>query len=290
MKQKIATILELAKVKITIAVSFTMITGYVLFHKGFSWKIILPTLGIFLLACGSSVINQIQEYKTDDKMERTKNRPLPSGKINLKGAWITAIIFVLTGSLILWFTSSIIGFMLGLIALLWYNLIYTYLKRWTYFAVIPGSVIGAIPPLVGWTTAGGPLLDERTMAIAFFFFVWQVPHFWLLMLKYGKQYQKAGFPTITVKPGGIVRLMTFIWTVTTAISAVFLSYFKVVDSKISIMGVILASSWLLYEFIKLFAGKSNMFSPGKYFMKINYYVLAVILFLLTDHLFYRYLV
>ena len=284
MNDKIKAILELAKVKITVAVSFTTITGFVLYNKGFSTKFILPTLGIFLLACGASVINHIQEYKTDSRMERTKNRPLPSGRMSLKWAWILTLILTFCGSVLLYASSNLTALILGLTALIWYNLIYTNLKKITYYAVIPGSVIGAIPPLVGWVSAGGSLLDTRAIVIAFFFFVWQVPHFWLLMLKYGKQYQAAGFPSITVKSEAVIKIMTFIWTITTAISAMLLPYYRITLSAISTYGIMLASAWLIYQFLNALLKKDQNFRPGKYFMKINYFVLAMIIILITDHL------
>ena len=68
-------------------------------------------------------------------------------------------------------------------ALIWYNGIYTPLKRKTAFAVVPGSVIGAIPPMVGYVAAGGSALDPQILAFAFFMFMWQIPHFWLLIMK-----------------------------------------------------------------------------------------------------------
>ena len=285
MRYKLDLLLQLAKVKITAAVSITTITGYILYKHGINRDIILPTLGIFLLACGSSVINHIQEYKTDMIMERTKKRPLPTGQIAIWQAWLFASVLVLTGSSIIFTFSGIIALYLGLTALIWYNLIYTNLKKITFYAVIPGSVIGAIPPLVGWVTAGGHLNDIRAYTIALFFFVWQVPHFWLLMLKYGEQYKNAGFPTITEsKTPFMIRLLTFIWTISTAISALFLPYFEVIHSKIAITGIIIASIWLIVQFVFVIINKKSDFSPGKFFMKINYYVLAVIIFLVTDHI------
>ncbi len=74
---------------------------------------------------------------------------------------------------------------LGIFTLLWYNLVYTPLKRITAFAVLPGALIGAMPPLIGWTAAGGNPLDMEIMAVAFLLFVGQMPHYWLLLLKIG---------------------------------------------------------------------------------------------------------
>jgi protoheme IX farnesyltransferase len=172
---------------------------------------------------------------------------------------------------------------LGLLALIWYNVIYTPLKKRTAFAVVPGAIIGSIPPLVGWVAAGGGLADPRAMFMAFFFFIWQVPHFWLLMLKYGEEYTRAGFPSITsVYSSRQIKNITFIWIVATAVSALMLPAFNVVESWVVIIGLFLSSLWLVGQFSVLLKNSESAFSPIRYFMKINYFVLAVIIFLSLD--------
>ena len=99
--------------------------------------------------------------------------------MRIKGALILFVTEILSGSLILYLAANPLALLLGWLALVWYNLVYTFLKRITPHAVIPGSFIGAIPPLIGWVAAGGSLLDFRAWVLALFFFVWQVPHFYL---------------------------------------------------------------------------------------------------------------
>jgi protoheme IX farnesyltransferase len=278
-----STFLELSKVKITFAVALTTITGYLLAKGEFDTGLILPTIGIFLLACGSSAINHFQERDKDALMERTKNRPIPSGRISPIGALLFALVLVSAGSYLLLASSGFLGMQLGLLALIWYNVIYTPLKKRTAFAVVPGAVIGSIPPLVGWVAAGGGLADPRAMFMAFFFFIWQVPHFWLLMLKYGEEYTRAGFPSITsVYSSRQIKNITFIWIVATAVSALMLPAFNVVESWVVIIGLFLSSLWLVGQFFVLLKNNESAFSPIRYFMKINYFVLAVIIFLSLD--------
>ena len=284
-------ILQLSKVKITIAVSFTTITGYVLargeFDAGFLWV----TLGIFLLACGASVLNHIQEYRTDAVMNRTKNRPIPSGKISREGAFIIFLVEFLAGVAILYYKVNIGALLLGLLAWVWYNFVYTYLKRVTSHAVIPGSLIGAIPPLVGWVAAGASISDPRAWAMALFFFVWQVPHFYLLVMKYGEQYKKAGIPSLTESYSEqTIRLMIFLWIVTTALSALLLFYFGLLRSLSGLVVVLAASLWLVVVFFIPLIRKKKEFLPFSYFMRINYYVLFIIVILNIDHLLYEYFV
>jgi protoheme IX farnesyltransferase len=275
--------LELSKVKITFAVALTTITGYLLAGGAFDIGLILPTLGIFLLACGSSAINHFQEREQDMKMERTRNRPIPSGRISPSGALIFAFVLSAAGSWLLYLGSGMLGMQLGLLALIWYNVIYTPLKKKTAFAVVPGAVIGSIPPLVGWVSAGGQLSDPRALFMAFFFFIWQVPHFWLLMLKYGEEYTKAGFPSITqIYSSRQIKNITFIWILATVVSTLMLPAFDVVESWVVMAGLLISSIWLIGQFTRLLSVRDLTFSPIKYFMKINYFVLAVIIFLSLD--------
>jgi heme o synthase len=279
------TLLELSKVRITFAVALTTITGYVLASGRFDAGLILPTVGIFILACGSSALNHYQERDKDARMERTLNRPIPSGRISATGALIFAIILIVAGSWIIYAGSGFLAMQLGVLALIWYNAIYTPLKKRTAFAVVPGSVIGAIPPMVGWVAGGGSLSDPRALIIAFFFFIWQVPHFWLLLLKFGKEYEKAGFPSITsIYTDKQIKNTTFIWTMATAVTALMLPVFGIVNSNVIAVGMLMAVIWLVVVFSKLLRRSDEKFNARYYFMKINYFVLFIIIFLAVDSL------
>ena len=272
--------LELSKVRITIAVALTTMTGFLLANGHFDTNMILPTLGIFVLACGSSAINHYQEKDKDALMERTRNRPIPSGRISANGALLFAFVLTFAGSYMLYESSGMLAMQLGLLALIWYNAIYTPLKRITAFAVIPGAVIGAIPPLVGWVAGGGSLLDARAMIMAFFFFIWQVPHFWLLMLKYGKEYEKAGYPSITsLYSERQIKNVTFIWVFATAVSALMIPLFYFTQSWIILIGFLVSSIWVVVVFSRLLLKREEVFNPMFYFMRINYFVLAIIVML-----------
>jgi protoheme IX farnesyltransferase len=282
----IKTLLELSKVKITFAVALTTITGYVLAKGFFDTGLIIPTIGIFILACSSSALNHYQDKDKDALMERTRNRPIPSGRMSPANTLIFSFILGILGSYLLFISSGFAAMQLGLLAMIWYNAIYTPLKRKTAFAVIPGSIIGSLPPLVGWIAGGGSLLDPGALILAFFFFIWQVPHFWLLMLKYGEEYKKAGYPSITsVYSHQQIRHTTFIWTLSTAIAAMMIPFFGITNSKFGSIGLILSSFWLIWIFAKLLKSTTNSFNPFYYFMRINYFVLAVIIFLSLDHFF-----
>lgn len=275
---------ELSKVKITISVALTTIAGYLLAKGAFDSGLILPTLGIFILACGSSALNHYQDSDRDGLMKRTSSRPIPSGRISTTGALIVAFVLTVIGSGMIWIGSDFVGFQLGLLAMIWYNGIYTPMKRKTAFAVIPGSVIGAIPPVVGWVAGGGSVFDPQALVLAIFFFIWQVPHFWLLMLKYGDEYVKAGYPSITQRyDERNIRYLTFLWTFATAISALMIPMFGLTSSIFVTLMILVASSWLVFVFIKLLkVRQSAPFNPFYYFMRINYFVLVVTIAISLD--------
>lgn len=275
---------ELSKVKITFAVALTTIAGYLLAKGAFDSGLLLPTIGIFILACGSSALNHYQDSDRDQLMKRTSNRPIPSGRITKNGAMITALILIALGSGLIWVGSNFVGFQLGLLALIWYNGIYTPMKRKTAFAVIPGSVIGAIPPVVGWVAGGGDVFDMQALVLAFFFFIWQVPHFWLLMLKYGDEYVEAGYPSITeVYDERHIRYLTFLWTFATAVTALMLPIFGLTSSVFVTLMIILAVFWLIYVFSSILKKQQpSPFNPFYYFMRINYFVLVIIIAISID--------
>ena len=149
-----------------------MFLGYIAAADGIDTGVILPSIGILLLACGSAAINHYQERATDAMMSRTKNRPIPSGRISPENALAIAVFLLTIGSLILLFSGGMLALALGLLNLIWYNAIYTPLKKKNALAIIPGSLVGAIPPAVGWVSAGGSIFDPQILIIAFFFFIW----------------------------------------------------------------------------------------------------------------------
>ncbi len=285
MRRFLSLLGELNKVRITVAVTLTTLAGYTLAHKQIDTAVILPLIGIFILACGSAALNQYQERDRDILMKRTMNRPIPSGKLSPTAALAIAIAEILIGTFIVYIGSNAEAAIVGFLAFVWYNLIYTPLKRKTAFAVIPGSVIGALPPVVGWLAGGGSLIDPKLLVLAFFFFMTQVPHFWLLMLKYGQEYVDAGYPSVTTTfTQKQIKRVTFVWTVASALVVLLMIYSDLITTLFFKVMVLLASVWLIYIFTKLFKKISVTLNPFYYFMRLNYFVLSVILALIIGPL------
>jgi len=276
----------LIKYKVSIAVTFTAITGYIVFTGRFDFHIINLVLGVFFLASGSSALNECQESEYDAKMPRTMKRPIPTGKLSLTEAIIISTIFCLVGLSILYFSFGTVTALLGVINLVWYNLIYTYLKRVSSFAVVPGSLVGAIPAFMGWTAGGGYVFEPTIIFIAFYLFIWQIPHFWLLMLKYGKEYEEAGFKTINqAVTAGNLKLIIFAWVIATSFSSIIVPLFLVNISLPFFLLIFALNIGFIAIFTKLSFGKVAELNFRKSFVSINLYMMIFMIMLIAFHLY-----
>ncbi len=251
----------------------------------FDFQILFLALGVFLLAGGAGALNQIQERSYDARMERTMNRPIPSGRISVANAVMVSLFFIVGGTMMLYLFFGLIPAVLGLFNILWYNLFYTNLKKVTAFAVVPGSLTGAVPALMGWAAAGGSILDSTIIFIAFFLFIWQVPHFWLLMLKYGKEYEEAGFPTInrTVSPANL-RMIVFSWIIATSASSMMVPFFISDISTVLFAAIVILNILFVTTFIKLSFGKSAVINLRSSFLSLNIYMLLFMVIMAVYHL------
>jgi protoheme IX farnesyltransferase len=277
MKKYLKLYLELAKVRITFAVTLTTFVGYFMVDGNIDAVLWWVLLGIFLLASGSAALNQYQEHHLDAQMDRTKNRPIPSGAISPTHGLIVAFLLSATGSYLLYWSAGFESMQLGILALIWYNAIYTPLKRKSAFAVVPGSVIGAIPPMVGYVAAGGNVLDPQILAFAFFMFMWQIPHFWLLIMKNGTDYRKAGFPTIAdVYSEKQLKSITYVWIAATAVSSMLLPLMHVLEGTTLLVLLSISLVLVLVGFASIFRNDYTKKSIFKYFMGINVYLLVIL--------------
>jgi len=282
---KLKYYLELSKLKIMIPVSLTGFTGYFIFDPHFSAKILLISFGILLLAISASVLNQIQEVELDSKMNRTHNRPIPAHKIKPQQAILFFVCNLLAGTFIIYSAGNLKAALIGLITILWYNGIYTYSKRITAFAVVPGAVTGALPPLIGWVAAGGGEWDKPIIFLEFLFFTGQIPHFWLLILKYGEEYKKAGIPSLTsVFSMTQLNRLTFTWVITSVIAALFLCYFEIIQNEPVIWILLIASVFMIWQFTDLIKIGVNTNNYRRYSILLNSYFLLLLLLLISDRI------
>ena len=271
MRRHVGILLELGKVRIAAMSVVSVAAGYVLAAGSFDAGIVPAVLGVFLLASGASALNQWQERDLDARMERTRGRPLPSGRVTPRYALLSATSMVVLGAFSLYPNWTAVG--LGLFTVFWYNGIYTPLKRVTAFAAVPGGLVGALPPVIGWVCAGGNLLDPRIGAVAFFFFIWQIPHFWLLLMRIGDDYRRADLPSLTsVFSRRQLTRVTFIWMLATAVACLVFPLFGVTESMWVYLGFVASSSWLAWHAVSMLRSGGTRLA----FTQINVFALLVI--------------
>jgi protoheme IX farnesyltransferase len=216
-------------------------------------------------------------------MMRTKNRPLPTGKISKNFALTSIISMSAAGLLLIWQFSNFTAFLLGIGALLSYNLIYTPLKRVTAFAIMPGAIVGAMPPAIGWVAAGGSVTDPKLFVLGLFFFVWQIPHFWFLLLMYDNDYRRAGFPTLSKYFSDTqLKRITYVWVAALAASCMLIPLFGLTHNLFTNLLLLVAGFVLVWRTKALVAEFDERFNFRLAFIDINVYVLAVVTLLSID--------
>nr|NQU92205.1 protoheme IX farnesyltransferase [Bacteroidota bacterium] len=244
LESSVTLFVELSKIKIPFAVSISSLTGYLVYSGAFNIGAVIATLGVFLLAGGSAALNQYQEYRFDALMGRTEGRPIPSGRYSANKTLFFSVFLSFAGTAILFFGTNLTACLIGLFTLFWYNAIYTPMKRRTVFAILAGAFVGAFPPMIGWTAAGGYLFNPTIILISTLLFIWQVPHFILLLLKYGKEYEVAGFSSLTnYLSEDQLKKLIFVWILATAIAVMIIPVAGIISSGVIITALLLSSVW-----------------------------------------------
>ena len=215
-------------------------------------------------------------------MHRTMHRPLPLGTVSARSALLILISLTVVGSMITYAWGTPAALVLALLALLWYNGIYTPLKKKTAFAVIPGSLVGSLPIMAGWAAAGGSLMDPKLIVLSVYFFVWQIPHFWLLMDIYASDYERAGFQTLKKHMSEkTFAISTYLWTVGLVIISAFFLTTGVVQGVVAGGIVTALGVWLIAGTLGIVRHYGNKKVYKHAFMRINIYVLAVTVVILV---------
>ena len=193
-KSLVGVFCELVKARLTFLVLLTTLVGFYVGSAGaIHVALMLYALaGTGLLACGAAALNQLLERQYDAKMQRTADRPLPSGRLQPEMALIFGGVCSIGGLVLLASAVNLLTSFLGALTLISYLFIYTPLKRVTWLNTAIGAVPGALPPLMGWTAARGELGGEGWSLFAILFF-WQIPHFLAIAWLYRDQYANAGF-------------------------------------------------------------------------------------------------
>lgn len=275
---KIKSYLELFKIPISLFAACSAGTGFIL-SLGVSLGILSPLVGTFVLACGALGLNQYQDREFDSRMDRTKQRPIPSGSLKPLPALFVSLLLIAVGLFFLIYNIGWEALLLGAAGVSWYNGVYTLLKRKTAFAVIPGALVGAVPPAIGWVAGGGSVSSPRLLVLCAIFFLWQIPHFWLLILSYGHEYEKAGLPAITgVLSRRQIERITFIWVCATGVLTILLPLYGIGRSKPGVLLLLVLTVWLVAHGLRM-VFKSETKPHLSLFRTINNYIFILMILL-----------
>jgi len=222
----------LIKLPISLMASVSAFTGYILHFPALNRNSILILINVFLLAGGSAAMNHYQDRAIDCFFSRTRERPLPRKLIPAPRVRLFASVLIFMGlSGLLLNQFSVFPVLIGLIAILLYNGLYTPLKEKTVLAIIPGTICGMMPPLIGWTAAGGNIRTPEIWILMTLIGLWQLPHFWLIILANRVEYSISNIPNMlsmfTVEK---LKNILFVWILAFTCMALFLPAFRILKT------------------------------------------------------------
>lgn len=171
-------------------------------NGGVDWhQVWLLAIGLYFVCAGSFALNQAQEWKIDARMERTKNRPIPTGKVAVWQAVAVSLIFLSLGLGMLWLLKPMTA-QLALLTVLLYNGFYTWIwkRRWA-FGAVPGAIPGAMPVVIGFSVNNDYIFAPECIYLFLIMFLWQMPHFWCLAIRYREDYKRGGIPVLPAEMG-----------------------------------------------------------------------------------------
>lgn len=273
---------EITKIRLSVSVVFSSLAGYMLGVDVVNLKtLILLAFGGYFMVGASNAFNQIIEKDLDALMERTKNRPIPAGRMSVRTAFIIATVFTILGIVILYIINPRTA-MYGAISIFLYTCVYTPLKTKTPLAVFVGAIPGAIPFMLGWVAARNDFGIEPGTLFAIQFF-WQFPHFWAIGWFLFDDYEKAGFfmlPTGKQDKGTAVQIIMYtVWTILVSIIPV-IGFTG--ELKLSVIGAIVVFAlglFMLYYALELFKKRTNKSAKQLMLASVSYITLLQIVYI-----------
>lgn len=205
--------LQAAKVPLCLLVAFSSLLGFALIASRLDWHGGVVFVSVLLLACGGASLNSYQEYRRDRLMPRTRRRPVAMGLLSPETSRRQGQILAGAGLFLLYLgTFSVTGVIAGASALVLYNAVYTPLKHRTIWAILPGAVCGAMPPYIGWLAGGGEPFSAIILGVITLLILWQIPHFWLVLLSYKSDYQQSTMPNLaSMLSESKLKYLSIVW-------------------------------------------------------------------------------
>lgn len=269
--------------RLAISVVFSSVAGYFLGADNIDFVVVtLLAIGGYLMVGASNAYNQIIEKNLDALMDRTKNRPLPAGRMTNTVAFTIASIFTVLGLIVLYVINPKTA-MFGAISIFLYVSIYTPLKTKTPLSVFVGAFPGAIPFMLGWVAATGSFsIEPGTLFMIQFF--WQFPHFWAIGWWLFDDYKKGGFfmlPTGKRDKGTAIQVILYTcWTIIISLVPVFGVTGKLFLTPVSGVLILLLGLGMLYYAIRLYKEKTAEAAKKLMFASVSYITLLQIIYVL----------
>ncbi|MFT7560246.1 MAG: protoheme IX farnesyltransferase [Flavobacteriales bacterium] len=277
---------ELCKPNVVLLMLLTSLIGMLLSVPGAVPLdiIILGNLGIALCAGAAAAVNHIVDRKVDEKMARTYNRPVATGRVDPIRAFIFAMTLGATGMLILIVWVNALTAWLTMASLLGYAVVYTlYLKRATPQNIVIGGLAGAAPPLLGWTAVTGEI-HGHALLLALIIYAWTPPHFWALALHRKEEYAKADIPMLPVTHGDqYTKYNIVLYTILLMVVSV-LPYATHMLGWLYLLGAIVFGLGFMYYSLVLYFSKTNKRGMDTFWYSIVY-LMALFAVMLLDHYF-----
>ena len=263
---------------------FTAIVGMFLAVPGMvPWETLLfASLGIGLSAASGAAVNHVLDQRLDAKMARTRDRPLPMGRISEKDALAFAISLGVVGIAILVLLLNLLTAALTFISLIGYAVVYTvYLKRATPQNIVIGGAAGASPPVLGWAAVTNEV-SGYALLLFLIIFTWTPPHFWALAVARKDDYAKAGVPMLPVTHGPEVTKSFVLYYSILLFIVTLLPYLTGMTGVLYLFGAVLLGAGFIYYAIQLKYGHDESVAMKAFAYSISY-LMALFSFLLVDH-------
>jgi protoheme IX farnesyltransferase len=281
---------EITKAGLAISVLFSSIAGYLLGFSNefpFSWAtLIMLIIGGYCMVGASNAFNQVIEKDLDALMDRTKNRPVPAGRMSVNSALTIASILTLIGLVLLYIINPKTA-MFGAISIFLYTCVYTPLKTKTPLAVFVGAFPGAIPFMLGWVAATGNFgIEAGTLFLIQFF--WQFPHFWAIGWFLYEDYEKGGFfmlPTGKKDDKTAIQILLYtVWLIVASLLPSFGYTGQLFISKIAAIFVFLLGIWMLLYAVKLYKARTAKAAKALMLASVFYISMLQIIYIIDKFL------
>ena len=251
----------ITKMGLSLSVVFSCLAGYLLAADTINYSVLsLLAVGGYCMVGASNVFNQIIERDLDALMDRTKNRPLPMGRISVTNAFILGALLTIIGLTILYNINPRTA-MFAAVSIFIYTSIYTPLKQKTALSVLAGAIPGAIPFMLGWVAFTGRFDLEPGILFMMQFF-WQFPHFWAIAWMLDEDYKRAGFkmlPTGAKDKGTALQIIGYIcWTLIISLVPILSFTGSLELSLYAALPILVIGMGFLYYGFKLFKNQTNI--------------------------------